>query len=76
MSGGSDLKSVWQLASLLSPATIVFMNEAIGLSQFFDPWLSVWLNFAIYGVALVAIRAICLKNADRWLGRAESKEKL
>jgi ABC-type transport system involved in multi-copper enzyme maturation permease subunit len=62
-----------QFASLLSPATIVFVNEANELKQYPGPWSSVWFNFAFYGAALFAIRAICLKNADRWLGRAEAK---
>ena len=67
---------VAQLTSLLSPATIVFINEANGLKEFPGPWSSVWLNFALYGAALIAIRATCLKNADRWLGRAEAKDQL
>ena len=73
-SGGKYWKYVIQFVSLLSPATMVFMNEVVGMSEFSGPWLSVFLNFAGYGAALVAIRAICLKNADRWLGRAEGKK--
>jgi hypothetical protein len=50
------------------------MNEVSGLHEYPGPWLSVWLNFAFYGAALVAFRALCLKNADRWLGRATGIE--
>jgi hypothetical protein len=76
MSGSSDWNSVTELASLLSPATIVFVNEVEGLNQFQNPWLSLWFNFAVYGAALFAFRAICLKNADRWLGRVEGRPHL
>jgi len=61
--------SAIQLTSLLSPATIVFINEGGGLGDYPGPWVSIWLNFGFYGVALVILRTICLKNADRWLGR-------
>jgi len=74
--GSDDWKIFIELASLLSPATIIFINEATALHEYPGPWLSVWLNFAVYGAVLVAIRATCLKNADRWLGRAEGKEPL
>ena len=49
------------------------MNETVSLREFgVDPWLVVIFNFVGYGAVLVAIRAICLKNADRWLGRSEA----
>jgi len=69
-SGGTKLwEEAIKLLSLLSPATIVFANEASGLHEYPGPWTSVWLNFAVYGTALIVIRRTCLRNADRWLGR-------
>ena len=71
MPGGADYwKEAIYLLSLLSPATIVFANETSGLHEYPGPFQSVLLNFAVYGIALVVIRATCLRNADRWLGRA------
>jgi ABC-type transport system involved in multi-copper enzyme maturation permease subunit len=59
---------------LLSPATIIPVNEFSELMQFSrTPWLAVTLNFLLYGFFLVVIRTICLTNADHLLGRAESR---
>jgi ABC-type transport system involved in multi-copper enzyme maturation permease subunit len=74
MYGGNDWNSVTQLDWLLSPASIIFINAGDWRGYHADPWLCVLLNFAVYGAALVKIRSICLKNADRWLGRSEAKE--
>ncbi len=63
-------------ASFLSPVTIVFVNEVDSLDGFLKAdavWIVVILLFAIYGIALVAFRTLCLQNADRWLGRTEQK---
>jgi ABC-type transport system involved in multi-copper enzyme maturation permease subunit len=70
----AEWQSLTEFASLFSPATIVFVNEGGVLHEYPGPWISVWLNFAFYGAALVAFRALCLKNADRWLGRATGIE--
>lgn len=72
--GTNEWESLTELLSLLSPATIVAVNEAGELHNYPGPWTSVWLNFAVYGAALIVIREICLRNADRWLGRADAND--
>jgi hypothetical protein len=57
-------------SSLLSPAGIVPFNEFDRLHELGEPWLMVTLNFAYYAALLAAVRFACLRNADRWLGRA------
>jgi hypothetical protein len=60
--------------TLLSPATIIPMNEFNGLREFgHAPWLAVTLNFLGYGLALLIVRRVSLVNADRFLGRAETR---
>lgn len=60
-------------SALLSPATIIPYNEFDSLGDFGNPsWLAVILNFAAYATVLAVLRALCLANADRWLGRSDS----
>jgi hypothetical protein len=60
--------------TLLSPMMIIPFNEFIALKELADhPWLVVGVNFLGYGVVLLTLRHACLKNADRFLGRAESQ---
>ncbi|HLJ09977.1 MAG TPA: ABC transporter permease subunit [Planctomycetaceae bacterium] len=59
-------------SALLSPATMVFMNEVTQTEPVNAP-PAIVVNFIGYGIALVVIRAVCLSNADRWLGRCEAK---
>ena len=58
---------------LLSPMSILFWNETDSepLWQQFGEyiWVPLVLNFGAYFAALVFFRRMCLKNADRWLGR-------
>ncbi len=55
----------------LSPAMIVAVNDYGDWHEFGNsPWPGMTLNFLIYATALVFIRRSCLRNADRWLGRA------
>jgi hypothetical protein len=60
---------------LLSPASILFWNETESefLGREFGEfiWVPVVLNFGAYLAALVFFRRLCLKNADRWLGRLQ-----
>lgn len=65
---------IFMTSSLLSPASIVFMNEANALREFDEPWLAMLLNFGVYGAMLVFFRRLCLTHADRWLGRSEQRE--
>jgi hypothetical protein len=61
-----------QFAELLSPVTIVIANEQLFRNEFRDArWAAVVVNFLAYGAALAVIRRLCLKNADRLLGRVE-----
>lgn len=60
------------LLFLLSPASILFVNELGNLKELGgNAWATVFLNFAWYGFLLLMIRRGCLKYADYWLGRAE-----
>lgn len=57
---------------LLSPLSIVPINEfaeyrAVGHL----PWMVVLVNFLIYGACLFVFRLLCLKLANRLLGRAD-----
>ena len=73
---GPSTDPVLTSTMLLSPATILFWNEIdtdIVWRQYgkeFE-WLPVVINFSGYLVALFLVRRSCLRNADRWLGRAE-----
>jgi hypothetical protein len=62
---------------LLSPASILAWNETDSefLWQEFGDfiWVPFVLNFGAYFAALVFFRRMCLKNADRWLGRTEDQ---
>ena len=60
-------------SSLLSPASILPFNEFDCLHELGEPWLAMPLNFACYGALLVTVRTICLRKADRWLGRTEGE---
>ena len=60
-------------SSLLSPAAIVPFNEFDSLRELGDPWIVMPINFAFYGALLGAIRFVCLRNADRWLGRTDGR---
>jgi ABC-type transport system involved in multi-copper enzyme maturation permease subunit len=56
--------------SLLSPAAIIPFNEFDDLHEFGEvPWAAVLLNFALYALLLSTVRFLCLRKADRWLGR-------
>jgi hypothetical protein len=61
-------------SSLLSPASILPFTEFDSLGELGNPWAAMLANFACYAVLLVVVRAACLRNADRWLGRSEGEE--
>ncbi|MBI5759912.1 MAG: hypothetical protein HZA46_15445, partial [Planctomycetales bacterium] len=64
--------SIFSLLLLLSPATIVGLNEVNELNEVWNsPWLAVILNFVIYVPCLVLFRTLCLNLADRCLDRNE-----
>lgn len=64
----------WAFLMLLSPMMIVALNESRQLHEFAGyPWAAVAVNFMAYGFMLLLIRQLCLTNADRFLGRAESR---
>jgi ABC-type transport system involved in multi-copper enzyme maturation permease subunit len=70
---GSSDDPVLSCTMLLSPASILFWNEFDTNVVWRDfgeyLWVPVVLNFGGYLAALVFFRRMCLKNADRWLGR-------
>lgn len=71
--GPPTADSAINFAMLFSPAAILFASESNALHHFsHQPGLAVLLNFAAYAIVLAVIRAACLHNADRWLGRAET----
>lgn len=60
--------------TLLSPATIIPMSEFDDLHHYSGgPWAPVVINFLVYGLVLLVTRDLCLRNADRFLGRTESQ---
>lgn len=59
---------------LAGPATIIPFTEFSALRQIADaPWVVVVLNFMFFGMAVLVIRAKCLRDASRLLGRAEPR---
>ena len=73
--GQKQMQEIIELASLLSPATVVFMNEIGQLNGYeITGWGAIVINFVVYGGLLFWIRRICLVHAERWLGRLEAEE--
>lgn len=68
----TNAPSLFSCLTLLSPVTIVGLNEANELHEIaFAPWWAVILNFVIYVPCLVLFRTLCLNFADRYLDRNE-----
>ena len=62
--GPNPAEVIIELASLLSPASLVFMNEINQLREFdVGPWWTIAINFTLYGACLVAIRRVCIVHA-------------
>jgi ABC-type transport system involved in multi-copper enzyme maturation permease subunit len=73
--GQRENQLIVELATLLSPATVVFMNEIDQLKEYhMSAWGAIMVNFAIYGALLFWIRRVCLVRAERWLGRLEAED--
>ncbi|MBS0264863.1 MAG: ABC transporter permease subunit [Planctomycetes bacterium] len=71
-----DREVILELSTLLSPATIVFVNEVNLYREWSIPsWLIISLNFTFYGLCLVAVRHLCRSHIDRSLGRLENGER-
>jgi ABC-type transport system involved in multi-copper enzyme maturation permease subunit len=72
---GPSHDPVLSCTMLLSPASIIFWNEFntdFVWREFGENlWVPVVLNFGVYLAALVFFRRVCLRNADRWLGRLQ-----
>ena len=59
-----------ELLAMLSPLPVVALNENSSLGRkFASPWLPIVVNFAFYGLALLAIRHLALSRAERYLRR-------
>ncbi|MHC4506996.1 MAG: hypothetical protein ACYTFI_27225, partial [Planctomycetota bacterium] len=62
--------------TLLSPATLIGLTEAAGTDDAFrelfrtGPLIPIAVGFALQGGILLFFRWLCLRNADRYLGRA------
>lgn len=58
---------------MFSPASMVLVMEFWGFEWFDMPAvLAIAMNTAIYGACWAGFRHLCLTNADRYLGRADS----
>lgn len=69
-----SMSSPLNFSIFLSPAMIVAVNQFGEWHEFGgDPWTATVLNSLLYGTALYFIRRKCLVNADRLLGRSESR---
>ena len=57
---------------LASPLSIIPINEFYEYRSVGNaPWTAVIANFVMYGVCLVVFRQLCLRLANRLLGRAD-----
>ena len=55
---------------MLSPATFVIMAEFRILDEIeIGLWLPIIVNFTWYGIIALILRWLCLRYADRYLGR-------
>jgi hypothetical protein len=73
LEGQGDTSEVIMCAQLTSPASIVFMSEFDDHDFLRNPLPVLAVNFAFYCAATLVLRHQCLKHADRWLGRADTK---
>jgi ABC-type Na+ efflux pump permease subunit len=72
--GTASVPYVARLATLSSPLSIIMANENSFRQEFTAaPWVAVILNFLGYGLLLLLVRGLCLRNVDRLLGRSECK---
>lgn len=60
---------LWQFVGLASPAMIVLANETSDAT-----FTMIAVNFLVYGSLLILMRRLCLRRADRLLGRAEPQQ--
>jgi hypothetical protein len=62
-----------EFSRLLSPVSIIGANEEAFRHRLSDaPWIAVFVNFMGYATALIVVRHLCFKYADRLLGRSET----
>jgi len=73
LAGTGGTSGTIMCAQLTSPASIVFMNEFDDNDFLKNPLLAMIFNFGFYAGATLVLRHLCLKHADRWLGRADTK---
>ncbi len=67
--------------TFLGPAGMVVVNEVhefprfsyVTDAQILWQWVFVIVNYAWYGLLVLVFRALCLKHADRYLGRCEEE---
>jgi hypothetical protein len=73
LSGNQEGGLLREFSRMLSPMSIIGANEEAFRYRLSDaPWIAVFVNFLGYAAALVVIRHLCFKHADRLLGRSET----
>jgi hypothetical protein len=69
---GMFQRNEFEFLFLLSPASIIPINEFNAYREIADSsWTIVLINFLMYGTCLVVFRLLCLRLANRLLGRAD-----
>ena len=57
---------------LLGPASIIWLTEAWAFDEvFLAPLMPIVVNYVGYTAAALFFRWLCLRHADRYLGRVE-----
>ena len=68
--GGFVNRDTFGFLYLLSPVSIIPFNEFNAYREIGDaPWVIVLINFVMYGTCLFVFRTLCLRLANRLLGR-------
>jgi hypothetical protein len=73
LSGNQEGGLLREFSRMLSPVSIIGANEQAFRHRLSEaPWKAVLVNFLGYAAALLVIRHLCFKHADRAMGRAET----
>ena len=70
MNNGLSPDTKYSFMFLASPAFMIALNEFFGWSEFFEaPWVAWLCHTMVYGVILIVIRFVCLRDLDKHFGR-------